>query len=197
MPPVLERVPLDRSSRQIRLLSFRAPDTADTARIRCRLATYDLDKCPPFVALSYAWGDEHPLGKISLNSEVFRVRPNLHSALSVLWQDTDEQEHKFRYNFYWIDAICINQKDNSERGHQVNLMGAIYSQARSVFVWLGPGSADKDRATEDFILCCKSSGRTNPREFRESAENVASWTMPIGKGCGFFKSSPSQRIFSC
>lgn len=146
MLPVLEGVPLDRSSRQIRLLSFLDPDPADIARIRCRLGTYDLDNCPSFVALSYAWGDAHPLGEIDLNREVFPVRPNLHSALSVLWQDTVKQEGSHQGNLYWIDAICINQKDDGERGHQVNMMGAIYSEAGSVFVWLGPGSAVSDRA---------------------------------------------------
>lgn len=41
--------------------------------------------------------------------------------------------------YIWIDQICINQQDDTERGHQIALMGEIYSSARQVLVWLGPG----------------------------------------------------------
>jgi hypothetical protein len=37
----------------------------------------------------------------------------------------------------WIDAMCINQKDNIERVSQVSLMGEIYSKDVEVLVWLG------------------------------------------------------------
>jgi hypothetical protein len=37
----------------------------------------------------------------------------------------------------WTDAICINQQDLDERGHQVQLMGSIYRNAHMVIVWLG------------------------------------------------------------
>lgn len=37
----------------------------------------------------------------------------------------------------WIDAICINQDDISERGHQVGLMPDIYSGAKTVLMYIG------------------------------------------------------------
>jgi hypothetical protein len=37
----------------------------------------------------------------------------------------------------WIDAICINQSDLAERGHQVGLMPKIYSRARNVLMYVG------------------------------------------------------------
>jgi hypothetical protein len=40
-------------------------------------------------------------------------------------------------SFRWIDAICINQSDNKEKGIQVNMMGDIYDRATEVLVWLG------------------------------------------------------------
>ena len=42
----------------------------------------------------------------------------------------------------WIDAICINQQDLKEKGHQVRNMGRIYKQASSVLIFLGPGEGD-------------------------------------------------------
>lgn len=139
--PALEHIRLDQSTRQIRLLRFVEPrfhdQEADTGPISCLLDTYDLDDGPSFVALSYAWGDMHPRQKISLNGDMFPVRPNLHSALSVL-------RERYLHYMFWIDAICINQQDDSERSHQVNMMGTIYSEARFVLVWLGPRCADSE-----------------------------------------------------
>jgi hypothetical protein len=37
----------------------------------------------------------------------------------------------------WVDALCINQEDTTERNHQVMQMGAIYEKAKRVVVWLG------------------------------------------------------------
>ncbi|KAK4445997.1 heterokaryon incompatibility protein-domain-containing protein [Podospora aff. communis PSN243] len=37
----------------------------------------------------------------------------------------------------WIDAVCINQNDLDERGHQVRLMAEIYTKAKRVLVYPG------------------------------------------------------------
>jgi hypothetical protein len=37
----------------------------------------------------------------------------------------------------WIDAICINQQETSERNAQVQLMREIYSTAHMICMWLG------------------------------------------------------------
>lgn len=42
--------------------------------------------------------------------------------------------------------MCINQHDVLERNHQVGIMGSVYSNSRCVFIWLGPGDEDSDRA---------------------------------------------------
>ncbi|KAH7224386.1 uncharacterized protein BKA55DRAFT_545969 [Fusarium redolens] len=41
----------------------------------------------------------------------------------------------------WVDAICINQSDVSERTHQVGMMREIYSTASRVLIYLGIGDA--------------------------------------------------------
>lgn len=40
--------------------------------------------------------------------------------------------------YFWIDAICINQEDSEEKASQVAMMGEIYKMASSVVIWLGP-----------------------------------------------------------
>jgi len=38
----------------------------------------------------------------------------------------------------WIDALSIDQSNDSEKGPQVAMMGAIYQLATRVIAWLGP-----------------------------------------------------------
>lgn len=42
----------------------------------------------------------------------------------------------------WIDAICLNQDDATEKAHQVPIMGRIYKNAKGVRIWLGPEDED-------------------------------------------------------
>jgi hypothetical protein len=65
-----------------------------------------------------------------VNNRTIRVGGNLHDFL-----DHASQHHANRP--LWIDAICIDQDNNAERGHQVQRMGQIYSGAEEVLVWLG------------------------------------------------------------
>ena len=60
--------------------------------------------------------------------------------------------------YLWIDAICINQNDQEERGHQVRLMDRIYSEAQCVSVWLGkadPLTEHALSAVSQIARCCR------------------------------------------
>ncbi|OTB01578.1 hypothetical protein M426DRAFT_63793, partial [Hypoxylon sp. CI-4A] len=139
--------PIDRSCRQIRLLYFDRSnfDEPYDNRIRLQTRTVELGKYPPFHALSYAWGDEPPTYEILLNGKPFPIRKNLYDALC-------DQSHLFpmksMWNNFWIDAICINQEDDRERNHQVDMMSDIFSLADSVIAWLGPESEDSNLALD-------------------------------------------------
>ncbi|KAL8721670.1 MAG: hypothetical protein Q9181_007659, partial [Wetmoreana brouardii] len=67
---------------------------------------------------------------ITLDGRSLSITPNLRDALLQLHKSELNHDH-------WVDAICINQKDLSERSAQVNLMREIYSKASQVVVWLG------------------------------------------------------------
>jgi len=41
----------------------------------------------------------------------------------------------------WIDAVCIDQSNISERSHQVMLIREIYTNAETVDIWLGSDAA--------------------------------------------------------
>ncbi|KAI0841774.1 HET-domain-containing protein [Hypoxylon sp. FL0890] len=53
-----------------------------------------------------------------------------------------------RPRIMWIDALCINQADQVEKGPQVAMMGEIYRLAHRVVAWLGPEENDSNHAME-------------------------------------------------
>lgn len=105
------------------------------------LATHDLLDAAEigYNALSYTWGaprinmtDEEKDAKrsILMNEKMVDVQPNLYDALHELLAACEGIP-------IWIDALCINQSDNSERSAQVSVMNQIYGKAKRVIVWLG------------------------------------------------------------
>ncbi|KAK0732499.1 heterokaryon incompatibility protein-domain-containing protein [Apiosordaria backusii] len=132
----------------IRLLHL-LPSADDTAPLRCRLTEkgyndhWDNDPHHDYHALSYTWGE--PIfpgmlevlsnGKLSGNESLgaIPITQNLQSALQHLRKrDTTL--------ILWVDAVCINQADVTERNSQVTNMPKIYKKASSAVVWLGDES---------------------------------------------------------
>ncbi|GCB26910.1 heterokaryon incompatibility protein 6, OR allele [Aspergillus awamori] len=120
---------LDSSANQIRLLTI-IPDENDESPVRGSLHTVSLNDTCDFDALSYVWGDTSVTVDISVDDCLVGVTPNLHAFLRRLRQPKTGRT-------VWVDYVCINQNDISERNSQVALMCQIYSTARSVVAWLG------------------------------------------------------------
>jgi hypothetical protein len=96
-----------------------------------------------FEALSYVWGVALRPYTIRVNNKPFYVTYNLHSALTELRYPDHER-------LLWVDAICINQHDNTEKSLQVQMMRDIYAKASKVVVWLGK-STKATASTFDFL----------------------------------------------
>ena len=100
------------------------------SRTRCSLASVPLDdNTPAYEALSYCWGSLTNDEIITLNQEAFPITKCLGGALLAL-----RLRNKAR--ILWVDALCINQHDVTERSQQVQVMGDIYKAAERVVVWL-------------------------------------------------------------
>jgi len=84
---------------------------------------------PVYTALSYTWGVDTCEHDIVLNGDVVRVRKNLHSFLL-------QMQAERRRDWFFVDALCINQEDAEERAHQVALMGKVYFGAEEVIAWM-------------------------------------------------------------
>src|SRR5436305_219035 len=118
-------------------------------QLRCTLHELPLDGAPTYKALSYAWDsgfqpDEVERPSIQCNGVSVPVSWNLYAALRRL-------RHVAEPIHVWVDAICINQQDDRERTHQVQMMRDIYHKSDEVAIWLGEG--DKyDDVGQDVVL---------------------------------------------
>lgn len=114
--------PLDPNIPQIRLLKILRRD----GNVAIELCTFDFATAPKYVALSYIWGEPHPIYHIPLGKAYVVVRDNLNRFL----RGYSGEE------FLWIDQICIDQSQTLERNSQVRLMSEIYRRCTFVLVWL-------------------------------------------------------------
>ena len=155
---------LDEDASEIRLMTLLPGRFENDISITIETVVLTKEDTPQYEALSYVWGStEYPTvisvkARDPIRSKSFSlfgrsrrrrleacshgtisVTQNLATALPYL-----RKEDKPRV--FWIDAICVNQQDRAERGHQVKRMAAVYSMANQVIVWLGPESRNSTSA---------------------------------------------------
>ncbi|KAI0867509.1 heterokaryon incompatibility protein-domain-containing protein [Hypoxylon argillaceum] len=117
-------------SAQTRIIAIE-PSADATAPIICKIEELNVESDEGFQALSYTWGEPSFTETLVIDRTHFlRITRNLQDAL-----------HRFRKTSgprrLWVDAICINQKDEEEKRRQIPFMDAIYRGASAVLVWLG------------------------------------------------------------
>ena len=110
--------------------------TQESLPLKCEVFQASLDHLttdgkPLFMALSYVCGDQSQLERIRCGSEDVGIPRNTYDALAYL-RLVD------RPRLVWVDYLCINQDDKTEKGHQVQMLHKIYAQAH-VVCWLGTG----------------------------------------------------------
>jgi hypothetical protein len=124
---------------EIRILIVSPPASSDPTTIHGELFTAKLSEKPPYEALSYCWGAEVFPEMLHLSGGVLAITDNLAAALRQL-------RHPEQCRRLWVDAVCINQRDNQEKNHQVSLMSQVYRNATTVLVWLGEGNENMREA---------------------------------------------------
>jgi hypothetical protein len=144
--------PLAPESREIRVLGL-YPGSGDEIYVQLLHCSLE-DSSLQYEALSYCWGDENDTVPVfmatSSSSSVgtlfpqgasnsdeapavicpFRIPRNCYDALVALRQKDEPL-------MLWVDAICIDQKNEVEKMGQIQLMQDIYRSAARVSVWLG------------------------------------------------------------
>lgn len=159
---------------QIRLLRVLSTDDI----IHCRLERVSLHKAPTYHAFSYVWGNQKRDFEILLSDETsegsFSVTPHLAVGLRQVGRflSTDE----YRNDFVWIDAICIDQGDLTEKETQIPLMRNIYTNAFMVCIWLGDSSREAliSMAILSYVEC-----HSKLYEARETVQDAAGLTEEL------------------
>jgi hypothetical protein len=184
------------SSDQIRLILLSQGKASDP--IHCSVKVMDIQKIVDqrlkFEALSYAWGNGNYRENIYLQDfSVPKEGKSVDDMMLLMAQQTKPRPFAVRRNLYqalkqirseakdvwlWVDAICINQKDNVEKSHQIPKMPDIYGHAWTVTIWIG-GSDDSDEAEAamDFvpsIIDLKLLDRLTAQE-GSNAKTLQSW----------------------
>lgn len=142
-------------------------------RLHWRRTTNDMPRYiwGDYFALSYTWGSPENKATILLDGHEFKVTRNLEDALRSLRDCKVLPEQ----GLLWVDALCINQDDLSERASEVQRMQSIYVSAVDSIVYLGSG----DPATEAGIEFINIAGRAwnNPTNLHK-AINQYLWATP-------------------
>ncbi|KAF7938340.1 hypothetical protein EAE99_002012 [Botrytis elliptica] len=158
----------------IRLVSIKAGNADDPIELEMNhvkfhpVAIYGVlpsffPNVPTYEALSYAWGESEDTVPIKLNGQPFNITTNLHSALLVLRDNSNPPS-------LWIDAICLDQNDPSEKDKQLRIMHLIYMNATRVLVWLGADDKSVDLHAAAEII---SHFRMKKRELQRKAQSIA------------------------
>jgi hypothetical protein len=145
-----------RRSTSIRLLKLLHP--GDGGQIRCRLDVVDLKSKPDYRAVSYTWGPPTPEAKqqgmtankscaVLCNEKELLVTENLFHFLRHASQELEEYG-----GYFWVDAICINQDDKTEKSSEVLKMADTYRSASGVLVWLGESDEISQQAIQLIIV---------------------------------------------
>ncbi|KAI4917405.1 hypothetical protein J4E85_009923 [Alternaria conjuncta] len=137
--------PADESS--IRLLRFSQPEDGVFVG---KLQKFTITSAPHYYTASYVWGERKYKGaKINLKNGGL---PILHSLVPFIHMVTRHGDFKAT-DWWWIDSLCINLDDPSEREKQVRIMADIYKRARRAIIWLGEEKEDGSDCTDaiDFM----------------------------------------------
>lgn len=127
---------------------FHLSPGSSSGRITGQLKSVLLSESPSYTALSYCWGRDVGTLYITQSDSALEGEAPLEESLTVpgsLLSFLARSQPKTGTHAFWIDAICINQRNDREKSLQVPKMRDIYLRANRTLCWLGP---EADGSTE-------------------------------------------------
>jgi hypothetical protein len=165
---------LEPSKRKFRLLRL-LDDDAGSDGIHFGLKVFSLvsDDIPPWIALIYRWGEDEPKFTVHLNDQAVLVRKNLHICITQLVVEK-------RRDWYYIDALCIDQSNEAEKPGQVREVSEIYKLAEEVIAWIvyEPHQIEEcsDKATYDPVDGSDAISSMSRAEIRGAVVENSYWS---------------------
>ena len=132
---------LSADKKEIRLL--RILPGQDDSQIECQLIQEVALAQPDHIAyhaLSYSAGNLKDIVQVKIESIDFNVFRSVWEVMQQMRSFNNEHgagDHAKEWPPIWIDQICINQSDLTEKASQVLFMQTIYASASNVLLWLG------------------------------------------------------------
>lgn len=131
-------------AKSIRLATVHPGVGDDELVVDLHIEPFTTHSPPRYEALSYVWGSPEPPQFIRVgrhDGATIQITTSLKTALQHL-------RYPDQKRIMWIDALCINQSDDIEKGAEVARMGELFACAAHVVVWLGPEADESGRAME-------------------------------------------------
>lgn len=106
--------------------SYKVHSSINTIEVEFRVESTDSEKIEAYEALSYVWGG---LPSDSVHTVRVWIKFNTYVELPITWAlyYALVALRGLKNRRLWADALCINQKDDTERSKQVAKMGWILS----------------------------------------------------------------------
>lgn len=127
----------------IRLLVVFAGGEAGVADVQISLISVLFHDAPAYHAVSYTWGDpasEEDITICNNDNEDSKNRSNDRRRMTVRKNCANvlrQLAHFKTAKYYWVDAICIDQSNDTEKSYQVAMMGEIFRRADCVLSCVG------------------------------------------------------------
>jgi hypothetical protein len=148
--------PLNWERKEIRVLLVHPWKGSPDESIQGSLTHFSLldSPCPEYETISYVWGDPSIRSHVIINNTRLEVPASAEEMLRQMRYANQDRS-------LWIDAVCINQQDLAERGHQVSIMADIYSNTKKNLIWLGwdHSLAPAWKAFEAIVMIVEDAGR--------------------------------------
>ena len=125
-----------------------------------------------FRTLSYEWGNKKSTRLIFTGSGVLRVWEALYNTIIAL---RDEENA----TVFWIDALCINQEDDQEKIHQIQMLPQIFQQASRTVAFIASDGQSDDAIETLLQIRAKLDGSENwPQKLKRIPESWSGESKP-------------------
>ncbi|KAI1082076.1 heterokaryon incompatibility protein-domain-containing protein [Whalleya microplaca] len=169
------QAPLRKHNGDIRLLTIQSRQYAASMAgasenaIHCFLRLANVKKSPEFITVSHKWEESDPadgLNFVLINGALVPVSTGVLGVLRYLQKDDQPTT-------VWINALCINQADVSEKSAQVAQVAYIFSAASKTLIWLGDAADGSDEAMDALK-------RVAEEQYAQSSY-ISNWTPKSGQ----------------
>jgi hypothetical protein len=130
---------LQKDKKEIRLLVVKPGQAGEPLNCEIRYTSLQSQEHEKYETISYVWGDPATRVEIAVDGRSLAVFASSEEAVRYM-RYSDKQR------VLSTDAICINQADKTERGHQVAMMCEVYSNTFRNLVWLGESDSHTEEA---------------------------------------------------